>query len=90
MGGASGQWVALGKDRQREIRFREIRQPKVYQALLRMRRVPIVLGTAEAEKKAMTNERKDPHHLRKINETYAHTKTYTGTFLATLFRIDNS
>lgn len=53
VGGASGQWVALGKDRQMEIRFREIWQPGAYQALLRMWRVSIILGTPEAEKKAM-------------------------------------
>lgn len=45
-GGASGQWVVLGKDRQTEIRFRETWQPSVYSSLLRMWRVPVVLGMA--------------------------------------------
>lgn len=90
MGGASGQWVALGKDRQMEIRFREIWQPSVYQALLRMGRVPIVLGMAETENKAMKNEKKDLNHLPKINETYAHTIAYTIAFTVTLFRTAKS
>lgn len=87
MGGASGQWVALGKDRQMEVRFREMWQPIVHQVLLR---VPIVLGIPEAGKKVMKNERKYLNYLPKKNETYVHIKIYTGIFVEASFRIAKS
>lgn len=51
VGGASGQWVALGKDRQMQIRLREIWQLGLYQAVKDVE-VPVVLGIPEAGEKS--------------------------------------
>lgn len=74
--------MALGKDRQMDIRVRDRWPPGVDQALLRTC-APVALGMTETENKAMENEKKDPNDLPKENETYAHTKSYAIVSIGT-------
>lgn len=48
------------------------------------------MGIPVVGKKAMKNERKDLIFLVKKNEVNVHTKTDTGIFIVTLFRIAKS
>ena len=73
VGGASGQWVALGKDRQMEIRFRGC-DSSAFIKLLRMWMFLLFWAFLKLGKKAMKNERKDLCYLPKKKIKYMSTQ----------------